>query len=493
MPSPPDVRRHDLRILPDAARVIARPFVPGGQAMPDGRTRVEVVLERLAEMSDDEVTTTLDQTLAHFAGRHRVLDEVLERSLAAVDAHQRLPTALTPERRALIGAYFSHEYAIEAAALGNPSMVPAPSGTSARDGTTPFVMSLRAVGEGHISSIVFRRGVVGADGAITLDVAPRQVETGRWSPARYDRSFFAGKLEEMGAASSATHDVLAELDPTFTRGELDAALAALRPDDHERDVLDAATRRLVWIAESNYQVVYPDEVELGSRVLFPMSPTETNGMEDARLVRFADDDGSATYYGTYTAFDGTTILPQLIETRDFASFRIATLGGACAQNKGIALFPRRLGGQYVALARHDNVNNFLMVSDDVRVWTESELIQEPKRHWELVQLGNCGSPLETEAGWLVITHGVGPFRQYSLGALLLDLDDPSRVIGHLPEPLLVPTAQEREGYVPNVVYSCGGMIAGDRLVLPYGFADRGAGIVSFDLAELVERVIDGLS
>ena len=213
-------------------------------------------------------------------------------------------------------------------------------------------------------------------------------------------------------------------------------------------------------------------------------------MEDVRMVRFVHDDGRVVYYGTYTAFDGHQILPQLLETTDFESFRIATLSGAGAQNKGIALFPKMLDGEFVALGRHDNVNNFLMRSVDVRVWGETERIQEPKRPWELIQLGNCGSPLETEAGWLVITHGVGPFRRYSLGALLLDLDDPCRVIGHLKEPLLTPQADEREGYVPNVVYSCGSMVVGGHVVLPYGFADVGASIATIRLEQLLTRLTE---
>ena len=245
---------------------------------------------------------------------------------------------------------------------------------------------------------------------------------------------------------------------------------------------------LHWLASSNYVTSFPESTDISERVMFPASPTESNGMEDARLVRFVHDDGRVVYYATYTAFDGHQILPQLIETTDFASFRIATLRGECAQNKGIALFPRKLDGQFVALGRHDNVNNFLMTSTDVRSWHETDLIQEPKRPWELVQLGNCGSPLETEAGWLVITHGVGAFRRYALGALLLDLDDPWRVIGHLKEPLLIPIADERDGYVPNVVYSCGSMIHADHLILPYGFADTGAGVATIALDDLLTHL-----
>jgi predicted GH43/DUF377 family glycosyl hydrolase len=225
-------------------------------------------------------------------------------------------------------------------------------------------------------------------------------------------------------------------------------------------------------------------------VLFPNGPTESHGMEDARFVRFVDDDGVVTYFATYTAFDGHQILPQLIETDDFTEFRVTTLSGKTARNKGIAIFPRRIDGRYVALGRHDNVNNFIMTSHDIRVWNNATVVQQPEQPWELMQLGNCGSPLETEAGWLVITHGVGPLRCYTLGALLLDLNDPIRVIGHLDEPLLSPDADEREGYVPNVVYSCGSMIHGEHLILPYGFADVGAGVATIPLADLLERLTD---
>ena len=220
---------------------------------------------------------------------------------------------------------------------------------------------------------------------------------------------------------------------------------------------------------------FPTAIDISERVLFPSGPTESHGMEDARFVRFVDDNDVVTYYATYTAFDGHQILPQLLETSDFAEFRVTTMSGQAARNKGIAIFPRQIDGRFVALGRHNNVDNFIMTSSDVRVWNEATVIQEPERPWELMQLGNCGSPLETEAGWLVITHGVGPVRRYTLGALLLDLDDPTVVIGHLKEPLLSPEADEREGYVPNVVYSCGSLIHGDHLVLPYGYADIGRG------------------
>lgn len=270
--------------------------------------------------------------------------------------------------------------------------------------------------------------------------------------------------------------------------ELESAIEALDSVGIDRSISGETTRFLHWLASSNYRVSFPSSTEISERVLFPSGPTESHGMEDARFVRFIDDDGAVTYYATYTAFDGHQILPQLIETADFSEFRIATLTGHAAQNKGLAIFPRRIDGKYVALSRQDNVNNFVMTSTDIRVWREATVIQEPKRPWELMQLGNCGSPLETEAGWLVITHGVGPMRQYTLGALLLDIDDPSQVIGHLREPLLSPQDDEREGYVPNVVYSCGSLIHRDHLVLPYGYADVGARVATIRIDELLSRL-----
>ncbi len=283
--------------------------------------------------------------------------------------------------------------------------------------------------------------------------------------------------------------VLRDLSSSFTMSELESAIRALDERGTDRTLSLETAHTLHWLASSNYRVNFDSTSDLSERVIFPGGPTESHGMEDVRLVRFVHEDGTVVYYGTYTAFDGHQILPQLLETTDFMSFRISTLSGRCAQNKGIALFPRKLEGRFYALGRHDNVNNFLMRSDEVRVWHDTEKIQEPERPWELMQLGNCGSPLETEAGWLVITHGVGPMRRYSLGALLLDLDDPARVIGHLKDPLLMPDADEREGYVPNVVYSGGSMIHGDHLVLPYGFSDVGASMATIRLDDLLGRLV----
>ena len=423
------LERLDVRLAADPRRVIAKPFWPREAILSDGRSRFAAIVARLLAMDDVHVDSTLAQTFAAFAERHRDLDALLEQRFTDVAARlteQGIPVEALPEaRRHLLAAYFTHEYSIEAAALTNPSIVASPDQSGVAEGELRFVMSLRAIGEGHVSSIEFRTGVTGPGGTT---VEP------------------AGHFAEIGV----------------TTGQPSASF--------------------------DYEVAFAARTSLAERVLFPAAPTESHGMEDARFVRFVEDDGSVRYYATYTAYDGYQILPRLLETDDFVRFRASAMSGPAARNKGVALFPRRIGGEFVALGRQDNVNNFVMRSDDVRVWQSKELIQEPKAPWELMQLGNCGSPIETEAGWLVITHGVGPFRTYSLGALLLDLDDPHRVVGHLTEPLLSPAADEREGYVPNVVYSCGSLVHAGKLVVPYGCADASTRLATIELDLLLDRL-----
>ncbi len=484
-----------VRLAPDPRRVITKPFVPREETYADGSTRMETLLVRIMAMSDDAVAETLGSARTLFAGRHRDLDAVLERGFLVVAPHldrllatgaiQQMPAG---ERRELIGAYFTHEYSIEAAAIGNPSIVVAPDQSDTRPGDVRVVMSLRAIGEGHVSSIEFRSGVVSADATVQLDSPSEFARTGERRPHELDKDLFTAKLGDLGMINDVAERVLSHLDDPFSITALEEAIGRIDADGTLRSMSGETTRLMHWLASSNYRVVFPSSVDVSERVLFPNGPTESRGMEDARFVRFVDDDGAATYYATYTAFDGHQILPQLLETDDFTEFRVTTLSGRAAHNKGIAIFPRRIDGRYVALGRQDNVNNFIMTSHDVRVWTDATMVQEPERPWELMQLGNCGSPLETEAGWLVITHGVGPFRRYTLGALLLDLDDPTIVLGHLAEPLLSPDDDEREGYVPNVVYSCGAMIHADHLILPYGYADVGAGVATIALQELLGQL-----
>ncbi|MEE9183834.1 MAG: glycoside hydrolase family 130 protein [Acidimicrobiia bacterium] len=487
---PIPITRRRVRFLPDTHRVIAKPYLPGEQVFPDGQSRVELVIKRILAMPESEVASTLAGVRERFTDRHMGLDSILEDNFAVVADHIDNPDDLSPERRLLIGGYFTHEYSIEAAALTNPSIVPAPDQSGLSPGEQRFIMSLRAVGEGHISSIEFRSGVVDVSGKITMEKPSRYATTGNRRSPTYDKHVFFAKLEELDAFNDIARMCLDPLPSHFTFEQLETAILELDRRGVDRAIAFQTTKIIHWLASSNYESTFPAGSEISERVIFPAGPTESHGMEDARFVRFTDDDGTVVYYATYTAYDGTQILPQLIETRDFVSFRIATLNGTSAQNKGIAFFPRKIDGRYAALSRQDNENNYLMLSDNVRFWNDTEKIQIPDRPWELMQIGNCGSPLETEAGWLVITHGVGPLRRYTLGAILLDLQDPCRVLGHLKDPLLAPNEDEREGYVPNVLYSCGSMLHGDLLILPYGFSDAGAGIATASLDDLLTRLTE---
>jgi predicted GH43/DUF377 family glycosyl hydrolase len=470
--------------------VITKPFLPGGVS-PDGRTRVQRILDRILAMPEAVVVPALATTCERFASRHVDLIAVLERNFLEVAGLVPEPNTLSAERRRLIGAYFTHEYALEAAALSNPSMVKAPDQSGLAADEQRFVMSLRAIGEGHISSIQFRSGVVDSRGGVRIDDTSSSATTARRQVASYDKPVFQRKLSELRALDTTAREVLARLPERFTLQLLDRALGEIVRLHPGNDGVLSATHTMHWLASSNYESTFEPDSNISERVLFPAGPTESRGMEDARFVRFCDDDGSVTYFATYTAYDGHRILPQLIETSDFVSFRVGTLNGDCATNKGIALFPRKIAGRFVALGRLDNENNHLLWADSVHVWNEHKTLQVPEHAWELTQIGNCGSPHETDVGWLVITHGVGPFREYVLGAMLLDLEDPARIIGRLTEPLLAPLANERDGYVPNVVYSCGSMIFGQHLVLPFGFSDVGARIATVRLSDLLDRLTHG--
>jgi predicted GH43/DUF377 family glycosyl hydrolase len=488
--NPVPVTRTPVRFAPDPHRVITRPFLPGEEIFPDGRSRVELIIKRILAMPESEVASTLVATQEQFTHRHTGLDSILERNFAVVAHHIDNPTDLSQERRLLIGAYFTQEFSIEAAALGNPSIVPAPDQSGLNPGEQRFIMSLRAIGEGHLSSIEFRSGVIDAGGQIMMDEPSRYAVTGERRTPLYDKHVFSAKLEELGAFDDMTRRCLEPLPAHFTFEQLEAAIIDLDRQGMDPAIAIQTTTTIHWLASSNYESTFPADSDISERVIFPAGPTESHGMEDARWVRFTHDDGTVVYFATYTAFSGSQILPQLVETSDFVSFRIATLNGSAAENKGMALFPHKIDGRYAALSRQDNENNYLMLSENVRLWDETDKIQIPDRPWELLQIGNCGSPLETEAGWLVITHGVGPLRRYTLGAILLDGQDPCQVIGHLEEPLLAPNADERDGYVPNVVYSCGSMIHGNLLVLPYGFSDIGAGIATVSLDDLLTRLTE---
>jgi predicted GH43/DUF377 family glycosyl hydrolase len=486
------ITRTSHRFLPDPRRVILRPYLPGEEAFAQGRSRVELVLDRILALPEEEIPALWERIRADFSSRHRDLESVIADHFRLVSRHLVCKEPLSPERERLIGAYFTHEYSIEGAALSNPSVVPAQDQSGLSDGAIRFIMSLRATGEGHLSSIEFRSGVIESDGQIVFDPASPFVSAGRraLNPS-YDKKVFALKLEDLGARDEVSQAVLDRLPESFSFGELLNAVDSVKRERIRKSVRRETLDKIHWLATLNYEITFSSDSAISERVIFPASPTESHGMEDARFVRFLEDDGAARYYATYTAYDGNQILPQLIETEDFVEFRVLTLNGARAHNKGMALFPRRIDGRFAMLSRHDNENLHFVTSDDIHFWNHGNELQTPSHSWELIQIGNCGSPMETEAGWLVLTHGVGPMRRYTLGAMLLDLDDPRRVIGRLAEPLLEPQPDERNGYVPNVVYTCGSIIHNGQLILPYGFSDTGIRIATMPIDELLSRLESG--
>ncbi len=479
-----NVTRTGIVLKPEASRVLFRPFAPGGEERPLR------ILSRVLALPEPEVTEMLTQVLAEFKTRHqRMFDYFLMRFEFV---RRLLPTdqPLSNERKLLIGAYFTHEYSLEAAALFNPSIVPHPDQTGLPAGTLRFVLSLRATGEGHISSITFRTGTIDDQGKIIVDIPSRFVTApDHIPPISYHKGIFWHQLQEMGLVDAITETILKTLSDSFTVEELAHEILNLRRyAQHRNTDFDRTASRILNLAKSNYEVAYSPEQPLTERVIFPNAPSESNGIEDARFVRFVEDDGVVTYVATYTAYDGRVTIPQLLETNDFLRFRVCTLNGPEVQNKGMALFPRRVKGQYVMLSRQDGENLYIMYSDDHHFWHTKTPLLKPTYSWEFLQIGNCGSPIETEAGWLVISHGVGPMRKYSIGAFLLDLEDPSRVIGRLARPLLSPDETEREGYVPNVVYSCGSLIHAGRLILPYAMSDSASSFATVPLADLLNAM-----
>lgn len=480
---PIQLRRHEVTLLPESARVLIRPFIPGAVH------RITTIIGRALALTDEEVSHQIGAVRHEFAGRHFDIDSLLAEHFDKVSRHVFTQRHLSRDRQLLIGALFSGEYALESAAIFNPSIVPHPDQSGLAEGALRFVMSLRATGEGHISSIEFRAGVIAPDGSITIDPVSRFVTAPEIVPnPTYRKKRFIIKLAEMGVENGHASAVMAPLADDFTLGDLNKSVGTVRhglPATHE---LRRTLECIQWLAESNYELRFSEKLAMSERIIFPVSPNETNGIEDARFVRFIDEDGSAMYYATYTAYNGRAVLPMFIETKDFLHFRILTLNGSAVQNKGMALFPRRIHGRYAMLSRQDDENLFYMSSDSLHHWSDPEVILRPSEMWESVKIGNCGSPIETEAGWLVITHGVGPMRKYCIGAVLLDLDDPRKVIGRLREPLLAPEGNEREGYVPNVVYSCGSMLHGSELILPYAMSDKASAIASMSLDHLLEAL-----
>lgn len=419
-----------LSLRPDPGRVVLRPFKPAiepRELNPTDRTRANRIVDRVMTLSAEDVERELDDIVETFACRHRDLLALFDARADEMEAVFSTHGAFTPSQRRLVGAYFFHEYSFEAAALFNPSIVPHFDQADVPEGSLRFVLTLRAVGEGHISSLTFRSGIVAPDGAIAID-----------PPAR---------------------------------------LAAIP---------NVASRTAVPGGEQ-VDVAFEADHDLSERVIFPVTLNQANGIEDARFVAF-DHPAGRVYYATYTAYSGTAIRSELIETRDFASFRMTPMRGAAAMNKGMALFPRKIGGRYMMVTREDNENLFIGQSDDLLHWDTGQPLLAPRYPWEFMQIGNCGSPVELDEGWLLLTHGVGAVRRYSIGAVLLDKDDPQRVLARSRLPLICPEKHAREGYVPNVVYSCGALRHGSVIVLPYAVSDTFCRMATIRIADLLDML-----
>jgi predicted GH43/DUF377 family glycosyl hydrolase len=476
------VTRKPNKITGDTSRVITRPHIPNDP------NRISRIIGRIINLPDAFAKDLMAKIRKDFADRHEDLHHIFERHLVRVKDFLPKGLVLNEVQKGLVGAYFTKEYAIESAALFNPSIVLHPDQSHLEKGSLRFVMSLRATGEGHVSSIVFRSGILNRHNTFQFDPVSEFVETPdlKKDPV-YDRPVFQQKLDEMKANSEISTYILGRLPEVFTFTELIEQIRILNASPQFSPAKQKkAFSFMTWLADSNYEVDFHADHRISERVIFPVSRNESRGIEDARFVQFFDDNQESTYYATYTAYNGRTILPQLIETKDFIHFKIRTLNGDAAQNKGMALFPRKIKGQYAMLSRQGGENNHIMFSDNLHFWQTSRVIQEPEQPWEFVQIGNCGSPLETDKGWIVLTHGVGPMRQYCIGAILLDLENPARIIARLDEPLLTPNEKEREGYVPNVVYSCGSLIHQKELVIPYAMSDINSGIATVEVKKLIQ-------
>jgi len=474
-----NIKRINKKFQPDYSRVIIKPHVP------QNKERVEKIIQRVLSLPEEKVTQVLNRVVESFSNRHKNIWNEFDKNYNEIKRYIPQNTTITDNRKALLGAYFSSEYSIQAAAFFNPSIVEHMDQNNLPDGSLRFILSFRSVGEGHISSIEFRSGVVDSCCNFTFDnVSPYAERADVVSNPIYDKATFFLKLAEMQNPESVIYQKTFDLLPNeFLLSDLIEVLQMVT-DNENKDISES----MMWLAKSNYEIQFKHNQDLSEKIIFPASRNDSNGIEDARFVRFVDDDGSITYYATYTAYNGYNILPQIIETKDFVNFKMITLNGHFSKNKGMALFPRKINGKYMMISRVDGENLYLMSSDNIHFWQNAELLKEPENDWEFVQIGNCGSPIETDKGWILLTHGVGPMREYSIGVILLDIDNPGRIIGNRIEPLLICNPEEREGYVPNVVYSCGAIIHNDNLIIPYAMSDTCSGIVTISLSELFNNI-----
>jgi len=482
------VKRIPVHFYPNSKRVIARHFMPGELY------RAKTIIQKIMSMSDEDAQITFQQVLRNFSKRHRNITNIFENHFNnVIYVLKELnidPKSLSLENRLLIGSYFTMEYSIEAAAFFNPSIIEDPYQSNLEEGQKRIIVAFRATGEGHISSIAFRSGIIDKDGNLTFKPESNLVDVPEIIKRHvYDKKEFIETLDEMDIHEDIVDMVMDRLADKFIYGKLQEAIEEAMEDNSLTSLDKNVMQTINWIACSHYEITFSLDTAISERVIFPISSIETHGIEDARFVKFTDEDGSVTYYATYTAFSGSTISPRILETEDFYHFKARPLHGEYAKNKGMALFPRKINGKYAMISRIDGVCNYIMLSDDLNIWQDAQKIQDPSYPWEFIQIGNSGSPIETEKGWLVITHGVGPMRRYSLGVTLLDLEDPTKLIAKLKEPLLVPNDEEREGYVPNVVYSCGSIIHNNELIIPYGMSDFASTFASIPLDDLFSDLL----
>jgi predicted GH43/DUF377 family glycosyl hydrolase len=480
-----NVNRIGLRLNPDYKKVIPRFFNSGIE-------RSRILIERVLNLPVQEAEELLNQVLAEFSPRYRDIRTIFIKHFELIrylllDTEQQ---HLSEVNRLLIGSYFTMEYSLEAAALFNPSVVEDPDQSGAGTGKKKVIVSFRATGESHISSLVFKRATLDETGNIVFEPSGKFIGEGVLTEKnKINKESFETMLSQLSLPTDIRRNILEPLNDPFNYKEIEMVLkSALQPIEPpiERKRLKY---EILDLGNTNYELRFPPESHISERVIFPVTHAEKNGIEDARFVKFTSENGNVRYAATYTAYDGLTIRPHLIETKDFLYFKISPLYGKSAINKNLALFPRKINGQYVMVSRIDGFNNYIMFSDDLYLWEDSELWQQPKYPWEFIQIGNGGSPIETEKGWLVITHGVGPMRTYCLGASLFDLDDPRKELGRLKEPLLIPNEDERHGYVPNVVYTCGSMVHGDKLFLPYAVSDHATSFATIPLGELLDQLL----
>ena len=483
------VERVGPTLRADPRRTILRPFLPGAELVSVGLSRAESVVGRVLSLSDEEVAETLPPLVRSLSARHPEARAVFEEHAGHADLEAG---GLTPQRRELLGAFLTQEYAVEAAAVLNPSIVPHPDQSGLAADELRFVLTVRAVGEGHISSLELRTGVVDGQAGIRLDAVGQQLVRPSVSADTWPADYLRHAVRALGGDATGLVELADGPDPatgagrTLTADEVDAVLRRLEQDGAGPELLSHV--RLA--VESRYTARFRPDSAVAERVLFPVSSAERSGVEDVRLVSFAEDGARATEYrGTYTAYDGAVVTSHLLSTPDFRTFTASRLFGPAARDKGMVLFPRRVSGQLLSVARRDREALVLGGSPDGHWWDDLGVLQRPRWAWEAVQLGTGAPPLATPEGWLVITHGVGPVRHYALGAMLLDLDDPLRVRGVLSEPLLVPTEEERVGYVPNVVYTCGALLHGGLVFLPYGCSDAFIRFAVVPLEPLLDRLL----